>query len=53
MMRSDLVILPEPGIDCDQRLLGVAKPLSIEHFSSECFVEAFVISVSPWAAWID
>ena len=52
-MRSDLVILPEPGIDCDLRLFGAVEPFSIKHFSSKCSVEAFVISVLPWAAWIN
>ena len=52
-MRSDLVVLPEPGVDCDLSLVGGVEPFSIEYFSSKCSVEAFVISVLPWAAWMD
>ena len=53
MMMSDLVIFPEPDIDCDLRLFGALEPFSIKHFSSKCSVEAFVISVFSWAALID
>ena len=52
MVRSDLVVLPDLGIDCDLRLFAL-EPFSIKHFSSKCSVEAFVISGFPWAAWID
>ena len=53
MMRSDLVVLPEPSVDCDLSLFGGVEPFTIEHFSSKCSVEAFFISVLPWVAWID
>ena len=49
-MSSDLVILPEPGIDCDLSLFCAAEPFSIKHFSSKRSVKAFVIPVFPWAA---
>ena len=49
-MMSDLIILLELDIDCDLRLFGALEPFSIKHFSSKCSVEAFVISVFPWAA---
>jgi hypothetical protein len=49
-MRSDLVILPEPGIDCELSLFGAVEPFSIKRFSSKRYVEVFVISVFPWAA---
>jgi hypothetical protein len=46
-MGSDLFILPETDVDCDLRFFGVVKPFSIEHFSSKCSVEAFVVYVLP------
>ena len=52
-MRSDLIVLPEPGIDCDLSLFGGVKPFRVEHFSSKCPVEAFVVSILPWRARID
>ena len=52
-MRSDLIGLPEPGIDCDLSLFGGVKPFCVEHFSSKCPVEAFVVSILPRRARID
>lgn len=53
MMRSDLIVLPEPGIDCDLSLFGGVEPFRVEHFSSKCPVKAFIVSVLPWRARID
>lgn len=53
MMRSDPVVLSEPNIDGDLRLLRAVKPLGIEHFSSQGSVEALVVSVFPWASRVD
>ena len=53
VMRSDLVVLPEPGINGDLSLFRTVEPFSLKDFSSKCSVEAFVISVFSWAAWID
>ena len=32
MVRSDLVVLPEPSIDCDLSLFGGVEPFRVEHF---------------------
>jgi len=52
-MRPDLVVLPEPDIDSDLGLFGGVEPFGVEHFSTECFIEALVVSVLPRAAGID
>ena len=56
-MSSDLIVLPEPGLDYDLSLFDAVEPLSIKPFSSKCCVgcsvEAFLISILPSAAWID
>ena len=52
-MRSDLIVLPEPGIDCDLSLFGGVKPFLVEDFFSQGPVKAFVVAVFPWAAGID
>ena len=52
-MKSDLIVLPEPGIDCDLSLFGGVEPFRVEHFASKCPVEAFVVSILPWRARID
>jgi hypothetical protein len=46
-MRSDLVILPQPDIDCDLSLFNVVELFKIKQLLSKCFVEALVISVRP------
>ena len=53
MMRSDLVVLPEPSIDCDLSLFGGVEPFRVEHFSSKYLIEAFVVSILQWQARID
>ncbi len=53
MMRPDLIVLPEPDVDGDLGLFGAVEPICIQHFPTECSVEALVVFVSPWAAWID
>ena len=52
-MRSDLIVLPEPGIDCDLSLFGGVEPFRVENLSSKFPVEAFVVSILPWPARID
>ena len=52
-MRSDLIVLPEPGIDCDLSLFGGVKPFLVEDFFSQGPVKAFVIPIFPWRARID
>ncbi len=42
VMRSDLVVLPEPDIDGDQCLSFAEEPFSDEQFAPECSVEPFV-----------
>ena len=44
MMGFDLVVLPEPGIDCDLSLFGGVDPFRVEHFFSQGPVKAFVVS---------
>ena len=53
MVRSDLVVLPEPSIDCDLSLFGGVEPFRVGHFFSQGPVEAFVVAILPWRAWID
>ena len=43
-MRSDLVVLPEPNIDCDLSLFGGVEPFRVEDFFSQGAVKAFVVS---------
>ena len=44
MIRSDLVVLPEPSIDSDLSLFGGVEPFSVEHFFSSGSVKALVVS---------
>ena len=44
MVRSDLVVLPEPNIDSDLGLPCGVKPFGVEHFFSQGAVKAFVVS---------
>ena len=53
MVRSDLVVLPEPSIDSDLGLPCGVEPFSVEDFFSQGAVEAFVVSIFPRTAWID
>ena len=53
MVRSDLVVLPEPNIDSDLGLFGGVEPFSVEDFFSQGAVKAFVVSIFPRAARID
>ena len=53
MVRSDLVVLPEPNIDSDLGLPCGVEPFSVEDFFSQGAVKAFVVSIFPRTAWID
>ena len=53
MMRSDLVVLPEPSIDCDLSLFGGVEPFRGEHFFSQGPVDALVVRILPRRARID
>ena len=44
MMRSDLVVLPEPNIDSDLGLPCGVEPFSDEDFFSQGVVKALVVS---------
>ncbi len=44
MVRSDLVVLPEPNIDSDLGLPCGVEPFSVEDFFSQGAVKAFVVS---------
>ena len=53
MVRSDLVVLPEPNIDSDLGLPCGVEPFSVEDFFSQGAIKAFVVSIFPRAARID
>ena len=53
MVRSDLVVLPEPNIDSDLGLPCGVEPFSVEDFFSQGAVKAFVVSIFPRRARID
>ena len=53
MVRSDLIVLPEPNIDNDLGLFGGVEPFSVEDFFSQGAVEALVIPIFPRRARID
>jgi hypothetical protein len=53
VMRSDLVVLPEPNIDSDLGLPCGVKRFGVEHFFSQGAVKAFVVSIFSRAARID
>ena len=53
MVRSDLVVLPEPNIDSDLGLSCGVESFSVEDFFSQGAVKAFVVSIFPRTAWID
>ena len=42
MVRSDLVVLPEPSIDNDLGLFGGVEPFSVEDFFSQGAIKARV-----------
>ena len=52
-MWPDVIVLSEPLIDHDLSLFGCGKPLGIENLVTERAVEAFIVSILPWRAWID
>lgn len=52
-MRADGVVLAKPLIDDDFGLFRGCEPLRVEHFMSQGSIEAFVIAILPWRAWID
>lgn len=53
LMQADLVVLPEPAIAHDRRLLGGRELLCIQNLVSERAVEPFVVSVLPVRSRID
>ena len=44
MVRSDLVVLPEPKIDSDLGLFGGVEPFCVEEFFSQGAVQTLVMS---------
>ena len=44
MMGSDVIIFPEPGIDCNLRLFDTVEPFSVEDFFSQGAVQTLVMS---------
>ena len=47
-----MVVLSEPPTNDSSGLIYRSKPLPVEDFSSECAIEAFVVTVFPGAARI-
>ena len=52
-MRSDVVVLSEPLINDDLRLLSGREPGGVEDLVAPCSVEPLIVSVLPWRAWVD
>ena len=52
-MRSCVVVLSEPVIDGDLRLLGRGDPLRIEDFSAQRAIKPFIVSVLLGRSGID
>jgi len=52
-MRPNTIVLPEPGIDDGLSLVERGKPLGVQDFTAQSSVEAFIVSILPWAAGID
>ena len=50
---ADVIVMPAPGFDDDLGFFEGVKDLSIEQLVSQTSVEAFVISVLPWATRFD
>ena len=48
-----MIVLSQPYSDDDLGLFDCAEPLCIEHFSAQCAIEAFVVTVFPGTTWID
>ena len=46
-MWTDVIVLFEPPVDDDLRLLSRREPFCIEHLAAKGSVEAFVVSVLP------
>ena len=52
-MRPDMVVLSEPYVDGCLCLSNSVEPFSVQDFIAKSTIEAFVISILPWASWID
>ncbi len=52
-MRPCVIVLPEPVIDDDLRLLGRREPLRVENLSAQRAVKPLVVSVLPGRSGID
>jgi len=52
-MRANRVVMPSPAFDEDSCLLQSVEDFSIEKLIAQLAVEAYIISVLPWAAWFD
>lgn len=52
-MRAGVVVLSEPVIDDDLRLLGRREPLRVENLPAQRPVEPLIVSVLPGRSWID
>ena len=48
MVRSDLVVLPEPGIDCDLSLFGGVEPFSVEDCLSPLELCQYILAKGVW-----
>ena len=52
-MRSDLVVVPPPGLDDDLRLGSAAEPFEAQAFVAELAVEALRNTILPGLAGLD
>ena len=52
-MGADMIILFEPSVDDNLRLLEGWEPFSIQDFAPERSIEAFIVTVFPRTAGID
>ena len=52
-MWPDMVVLAQPLIDDGLSLPGGGEPFGVQDLPTQGAIEAFVVAVLPWRAWID
>jgi hypothetical protein len=52
-MRSDVVVVRSPGIDCRTRILKASEPVEVKAVRFELAVEALDERILSWLAWLD
>ena len=48
-----MIVLPKPCVDDDLSLFNVREPLGVQYLSAQSSVEAFIVTILPWATGID